>query len=279
MNTQKIWLVTGASKGLGLALVKKLLKENYQVAATTRNLQSLKDAVNYSESNFLPLEVDLINEESVDKAINNIIKKFGKIDIVVNNAGYGQAGTLEELSDKESRKNFDVNVFGALNIIRRIMPLFRSKKSGHIINIASVAGFIGNFPSFGVYCATKFALVGLTEALSAEAKAFGINATVVYPGYFRTNFLENNSFSLPKNPIREYEEARAIEKLHTDEINGNQAGDPDKAAVALIEITKSNTPPIHLFLGSDAYQFAKEKIKIIENELEKNKTLTTSTDF
>ncbi|NHN25271.1 SDR family oxidoreductase [Flavobacterium jejuense] len=279
MDTKKVWFVTGASKGLGLSIVKKLLASEYKVVATSRDVNSLINVIGNASSNFLPLQVDLLKEESVSFAINEAIKVFGKIDVVVNNAGYGQAGTLEELSDEESRKNFDVNVFGLLNVIRKVMPQLRAQKSGHIINISSVGGFIGNFPSFGVYCATKYAVVGLTEALSAEVNGFGIKATVVYPGYFRTNFLDEGSFVLPKTPITEYENARAIEKFHIDEIRGNQAGDPNKAATVLLEIAEQEKPPFHLFLGSDSYQYAKQKIEIIENELEINKTLATSTDF
>ena len=279
MDAKKVWLVTGASKGLGLSLVKKLLEKGYKVAATSSNVNHLKEAVGVESSNFLPLQVDLVSNQSVADAIANIIKSFGAIDVVVNNAGYGQAGTLEELSDEESRKNFDVNVFGALNVIRKVMPHLRAKKSGHIFNISSVAGFIGNFPSFGIYCASKYAVVGFTEALSAEAKDFGITATVVYPGYFRTNFLDEGSFNLPKNPISDYADARAIEKLHTNEIRGNQAGDPKKAANVLIEIAENENPPLHLFLGSDSYQYAKQKLEIIENEMTVNKALATSTDY
>ncbi|WP_130734062.1 SDR family oxidoreductase [Flavobacterium sp. J27] len=279
MNAKKVWFVTGASKGLGLALVKKLLENDYYVAATSRDKLALEKAVNYLGNNFLPLEVDLINEESVTNGLAAAVEKFGKIDMVVNNAGYGQAGTLEELSDEESRENFDVNVFGVLHVIRKVMPYLRENKAGHIINISSVGGFMGNFPSFGVYCATKYALVGLTEALAAEVGSLGIHATVVYPGYFRTNFLDNGSFKLPKNPIAVYTEARKLEEMHVNEIRGNQTGNPDKAADVFIAISKQEKPPLHLFLGSDSYQFAKQKIEIVTKELNANEKLATSTDY
>src|SRR5690606_6415637 len=132
---------------------------------------------------------------------------FGKIDVVVNNAGYGQIGTLEELSDEEARENFDVNVFGSLNVIRNVMPYLRKQKSGTIFNISSVGGLFGGFSGFGIYCATKFAVAGFTEALAEEVKAFGVSATVVYPGYFRTDFLANGSVKTPALPIQEYEAA------------------------------------------------------------------------
>lgn len=279
MELKKVWLVTGASKGLGLALVKKLLDSGYNVAATSRDKNVLEQAVGYSGPEFFPIEMDLINEDNVANGIEIITQYFGAIDFVVNNAGYGQAGTLEELSDEEVRTNFDVNVFGVLNVIRCVMPQLRKQQSGHIFNISSVGGFIGDFPSFGVYCATKYAVVGLSEALSAETKSLGIDTTIVYPGYFRTNFLDKGSFSLPQNPIEVYEEARQLELLHVNEINGNQAGDPKKAAEVLVEVSKQEQPPLHLFLGSDSYQYAKQKIETIQNELKTNEVLATSTDY
>jgi NAD(P)-dependent dehydrogenase (short-subunit alcohol dehydrogenase family) len=192
MNNQKVWFVTGASKGLGLSLVKQLLNKGYNVAATSRNVADLEGAVGKSES-FLPLAVNITDEQSVTDAISQTISLFGKIDVVVNNAGYGLVGGLEELSDAEARANFDVNVFGSLNVIRAAMPHLREQKSGHIFNISSIGGFTGNFPGFGIYCATKFAVQGFTESLAAEIKSFGVKATIVSPGYFRTNFLAADS--------------------------------------------------------------------------------------
>ncbi|MCF2444086.1 SDR family NAD(P)-dependent oxidoreductase [Dyadobacter sp. CY345] len=280
MENQQVWFVTGASKGLGLVLVQQLLKAGHQVAATSRTKQDLITATGSEQSeNFLPLEVTLTNEESVKNAISATVAKFTKIDVVVNNAGYGQVGTLEELSDSEARRNFDVNVFGSLNVIRYVMPHFRAQHSGKIFNIASVGGFFGNFPGWGIYCATKFAVAGFTESLAAEVKPFGISATVVYPGYFRTNFLSKESLTVPANPIPEYTEVRAGQEAHENEINGNQAGDPEKGAEVLIRIASEQNVPVHLFLGQDAYDMAALKIKTIESDLENWKDLATSTNF
>ena len=278
MDTRKVWLVTGASKGLGLSLVKTLLNHGYRVAATSRSLDALESAVGRHED-FLPLQVDLMNEESVDSGITQVLNTFGQLDVVVNNAGYGQNGTLEEISDQEARQNFDVNVFGLLNVVRKSMPHLRAQQSGHIFNIASVAGLLGNFPGFGIYCATKFAVVGLTEALSAEAESFGIKTTLVYPGYFRTEFLSDDSLKLAKNRMDIYAQARASERLHKEEISGNQLGDPDKAAEVLIQVSESENPALHLFLGSDAYGMAHQKLETLETALETNKELSYSTDF
>lgn len=278
MDTKKVWLVTGASKGLGLVLVKKLLSHGYRVAATSRSLNALENAVG-KHHNFLPLQVDLVDEESVEDGISKVLDTFGRIDVVVNNAGYGQNGTLEELTDDESRQNFDVNVFGMLNIVRKVMPHLREQQSGHIFNISSIAGMVANFPGFGIYCATKFAVVGLTEALSAEAKPFGINATVVYPGYFRTEFLSDDSLNLAKNRMDVYTEARESERMHKEEIAGNQLGNPEKAAEVLFEVAESENPTLHLFLGSDSYNMAQDKLKSLEMALESNEVLSHSTDF
>jgi NAD(P)-dependent dehydrogenase (short-subunit alcohol dehydrogenase family) len=149
METKKVWLVTGASKGLGLSLVKRLLNEGYPVAATSRDVKTLSEEVGHPGASFLPLQMELVNEESVAKGVAEIIQTFGTIDVVVNNAGYGQLGTLEELSDQEARQNFDVNVFGSLNVIRQVMPHFRAKKSGMFFNISSIVGFLGTFPGWG----------------------------------------------------------------------------------------------------------------------------------
>ena len=278
MDAKKVWLVTGASKGLGLSLVKKLLNEGCKVAATSRTVERLEKEVGAS-ANFLPLDVNVTDEQSVRNAILKAIETFGGIDVVVNNAGYIQFGTLEELSDGEVRQNFDTNVFGALNVIRSVMPHFRNKKSGHIINISSIAGLIGTFPGCGIYSATKFALVGLTESLSVEAKEFGVKATIVYPGYFRTNFLDKGSLSLPRKPIADYTSARYSEQWHETEMNGKQLGNPDKAAVAFIRLAESENPPLHFFMGSDAFGMAYNKIEVLQNELAANETLGKSTDF
>ena len=278
MDTKKVWLVTGASKGLGLALVKKLLDQGYRVAATSRSLAALESAVGI-QHNFLPLQVDLMSEASVASGISKTVETFGSLDVVVNNAGYGQNGTLEELTDAESRENFDVNVFGLLNVVRKAIPILRKQGAGHIFNIASIGGMVANFPGFGIYCATKFAVVGLTETLSEEVKPFGINTTLVYPGYFRTEFLTSDSLHLAANRMDIYAQAREFERLHIEEISGNQLGDPEKAAEALIEVAESDDPMFHLFLGSDSYAMAENKLKTLENALLASKELSYSTDF
>jgi len=279
METRKVWLVTGASKGLGLTLVKKLLQENYCVVATTRSAKSLIEEIGNASEVFLPIEVNLTDNSEVKAAVEKSMAHFGKIDVVVNNAGYGHIGTLEELSDEEARENFDVNVFGSLNVIRNVMPYLRKQKSGVIFNISSVGGLFGGFAGWGIYCATKFAVAGFTEALAEEAKAFGVSATVVYPGYFRTDFLAGGSVKTPNLAIEEYEDARQSEAAHLNSINGNQPNDPEKAADVLIAISKEDNPPVHLLLGTDAYDMAKNKADLLNKDIEQWKSYTLSTGF
>ncbi|MEP2056451.1 MAG: SDR family oxidoreductase, partial [Maribacter litoralis] len=214
MNTKKVWFITGASKGLGLILTKKLLLQGYNVASTSRNKQSLIKEIGEENEKFLPIEMDLTGNKNVKKAIETTISHFGRIDVLVNNAGYSQIGTLEELSEKEVKDNFKVNVFGSLNVIRNATQYLRKQKSGHIFNIASIGGYTGNFAGFGIYCSTKFAVAGFTEALAEEMKSFGVYTTLVYPGYFRTNFLSEGSVKTPNNPIEDYKTAREMELAH-----------------------------------------------------------------
>jgi NAD(P)-dependent dehydrogenase (short-subunit alcohol dehydrogenase family) len=279
MSNKKVWLVTGASKGLGLALVKKLVKDGYRVAATSRDTNVLNAKIGVDNPNFMALEMDLVHNSSVAKSIEKIIHKFGTIDVVVNNAGYGQLGTLEELTDEEARENFDVNVFGVLNVIRNVMPHFRKNKSGAFFNISSIAGFLGTFPGWGIYNATKFAVAGLTEALSAEAKSLGVSSTIVYPGYFKTNFLLQGSLRKATHPIIDYKEARDLEVIHDQQIIGNQPGDPDRAAAVFIKVAECKERPLHLFLGSDAFGMANSKMEAVQNEMKAYESLTKSTDF
>ncbi|MCF2505848.1 oxidoreductase [Dyadobacter sp. CY107] len=279
METDKIWFVTGASKGLGLTLVQKLLASGNKVAATSRSLEDLQKAVGNDSPQFLPLATNLKSEASVQEAIEKTVAHFGRIDVVVNNAGYGLLGSVEELSDSEVRDNFEVNVFGIFTVIRKAMPYLRAQRSGHILNISSIGGFMGGFPGFGAYCATKFAVNGLSESLAEEVRAFGVHVTIVEPGYFRTNFLTDSSIGLPKIQIEDYKEVRDSQNAHQNEINGKQPGDPEKAADAMIRIVSEANPPMNLFLGSDAFAIANGKIAAVQKELADWQDLTVSTDF
>lgn len=276
----QVWLVTGASKGLGLVLVKNLLAKGYRVAATSRNAEQLTKAVGVTDTAlFLPLETDMTSDASVSESVQKAHVHFGRLDALVNNAGYGQIGAVEELTEEEVSKNFEVNVFGTIRTIRNSMAYMRQNGSGHIFNISSVGGFSANFAGWGIYCATKFAVSAISEALSAEAKEFGIQVTNVYPGYFRTGFLSNESIGLPEKPIAAYSETRKSQEIHTKEINNNQTGDPEKAADVLISVFEYNQPPLHLFLGPDAYETAKLKMQKINDDMDQWQTVAAATNF
>ncbi|RNI30140.1 SDR family NAD(P)-dependent oxidoreductase [Rufibacter immobilis] len=278
-QTKKVWFITGASKGIGLSLTRQLLQQGHMVAATSRSVAQLQEAVGVSTNQFLALPMNLPNEESVAQALAKTMETFGQIDVVVNNAGYGHLGSLEELSDQEARQNFEVNVFGTLNVIRKALPYLRRQGSGHIFNISSIAGLSGSFPGFGIYCATKFAVNGLTEALAEEVAPFGIKVTLVMPGYIRTNFLTDSSLVTPQAPMPEYANAREMQALHQEQINGNQPGDPEKVVAALIQTAAAENSPLHLLLGSDAYEFANAKLNSLEQEFAQWERVTQSVGF
>jgi NAD(P)-dependent dehydrogenase (short-subunit alcohol dehydrogenase family) len=277
MGMKKVWFITGASKGLGLSLVHQLLKAGQYVAATSRNIDELKKAVTAEAAKFLPLAVNLADEKSVEDAIKATIAKFERIDVVINNAGYGIGGSIEELSDEETRNSFDVNVFGTLNVIRKASPYLRAQRAGHIINIASIAGIAGA-TGWAVYAATKSAVIALSEVSAEDLKEFGIKVTVVAPGAFRTSFLTPDSLILAANPIAEYEEVRAIHAKYLN-MDGQQIGDPEKAAAAMISLASMPNPPVHLLLGNDAFQRANSKVESLTKEFKDWKAITISTDF
>jgi NAD(P)-dependent dehydrogenase (short-subunit alcohol dehydrogenase family) len=276
MSTQKVWFITGASKGLGLSLVKQLLKGGYPVAATSRNVRELSDAVGVDER-FLPLAVDLTKEDSVADGISKAVERFGRIDVVVNNAGYGIGGSVEELTDEETRASFDVNLFGTVNVIRKAMPYLRAQGSGHIINISSIGG-INASSGWALYSAAKFAVVGLSEALATDVAEFGVKVTVVAPGAFRTSFLTDESLTIAKHPLDAYTAVRATHKRFKA-MDGTQAGDPEKAAAAMIRIAQEENPPLYLLLGQDAYDRAIRQVDELKRTFEANKELTVSTGF
>jgi NAD(P)-dependent dehydrogenase (short-subunit alcohol dehydrogenase family) len=178
MNTdKKVWFITGASKGLGLALTKLLLSKGDKVASTSRNIEEFTKNITEHQENFLPLEVDITADESVKNAVKQAVDKFGRLDVIVNNAGYSLVGSMEEISDEEFRRTIDVNLFGTVNVIRAAMPYLRQQQSGHIINISSNAGYVG-FANASSYNAAKFAVIGISEALALETKPFGLQVTL-----------------------------------------------------------------------------------------------------
>jgi len=277
-NKRKTWFITGASQGIGLILAKQLLAGGYNVAATARNLETLQNAVGVASPQFLPLQADLPDEKSVKLAVDSAIAHFGSIGVLVNNAGYGLIGGIEESSAKEVQASFDVNVFGLLNVTRAVLPHMRSAKSGHIFNLSSVFGLIAG-AGWGIYCGSKFAVEGISEALAQEVKPFGIHVTLIEPGYVRTNFLKSTSIAVPENPIPEYTAIAEEKRKHQQDVPGTQIGNPEKVAQAIVKVSQLGEPPLRLLLGSDALQFANYKIQMLQDGIEANKEITLSTDF
>ncbi|HTD39446.1 MAG TPA: SDR family NAD(P)-dependent oxidoreductase [Mucilaginibacter sp.] len=278
MNTSKVWYVTGASQGLGLTLVKKLLDHGYRVAATSRDAHALSRAVGLIDKDrFLPLVVDLNNMDCIDESIQQTLAAFGRIDVVVNNAGYGMAGTVEEITEQDIKNIFNVNVLATINVVKRVLPVLRSQRSGYIINMGSVAGFVGA-PGWSVYSATKAAVAAFSEVIALDVKEFGIKVTVVEPSGFRTGFLTKDSLALTPSKIEGYEAVKNTQDRYLS-ANGQQPGDPDRAAEIFIELAESSEPPMHLFLGADAYKRASEKLSTMSAELEQWKSTTIGADF
>ncbi|QJB39374.1 SDR family oxidoreductase [Chitinophaga oryzae] len=278
MQTSKVWYITGASQGLGLSLVKQLLRAGHRVAATSRNAGLLQEATGIiDKTRFLPLTVNLTNPDSIDDSIRQTIAAFGRIDVVVNNAGYGMAGTVEEAREQDIRDIININVVAAIEVTKRILPLLREQRDGYIINIGSVAGFAGA-PGWAVYSATKAALAAFSEVLALDVAEFGIRVTVIEPAGFRTGFLTENSLSYTAPRIAGYEAVRKTQERYLA-MNGRQPGDPEKAAAIFIALAERPDPPLHLFLGEDAYLRAAKKINDMSAELEQWKQTTISADF
>ena len=263
---------------MGLILVKKLLENGYRVAATSRDAHTLSQAVGLIDKDrFLPLAVDLNNLDCIDESIQQTLATFGQIDVVVNNAGYGMAGTVEEISEQDIRNIFNVNVFATIDVVKSVLPVMRKQQSGYIINIGSVAGFVGA-AGWSVYSATKAAIAAFSEVIALDVKEFGIKVTVVEPSGFRTGFLTKESLALISSKIEGYEAVKNTQDRYLS-ANGQQPGDPDRAAEIFIELAESPEPPMHLFLGNDAYIRASKKLTDMSEELEQWKPITIGADF
>lgn len=276
MSTTKVWYITGASKGMGFSLTKKLLSLGHSVAATSRSVNVFKQFSEYSDR-FLELNVDLKSEQSIELSFKKTIEKFGKVDIIVNNAGYGLGGALEELTSDEINENFEVNFFAAVRVVQKVLPYLRVQRSGHIINISSIAGFAPGM-GWSMYCAAKFALSGLSEALANDLKPLGIHVTNVLPGWFRTNFAKPDSITYNKKQLQEYDYLREYhEKMNS--MDGIQLGNPDLVADAFLKVVLSQNPPVNLFLGSDAFNRAQSKIQQLNKEMSEWEAVSQSTDF
>ncbi|MFZ4860864.1 oxidoreductase [Sphingobacterium sp. Mn56C] len=276
MKNQKTWLITGASQGLGLLTVKYLLAKNQIVVATTRNRDTFEASLLESK-NLTVISLDITKEQEVEKAVHQIIGEHGRIDVLINNAGYGFLGAIEEASSSEIEKVFSVNVMGTFNMLRHVLPFMRKERNGHVINFSSASGLVST-SGFGIYNASKYAIEGLTEALKLDVEGLGIKVTLIEPGAFRTNFL-GTSLGIAKNEISDYDATAGKYKRIFHANNGKQPGNPEKAVEALVKITEMEQPPLRLLLGTDAYNRVQAKMQQLNEEFNLYKDITFSTDF
>jgi NAD(P)-dependent dehydrogenase (short-subunit alcohol dehydrogenase family) len=274
---KRVWFITGASRGIGALIAEAALADGNAVVAAGRNVSAIVERLGSSAA-LLPVALDVTDEAQVAAAVQAAIDKFGRIDVLVNNAGFGLLGAVEESTDKDVRRMYDTNVFGLLNVTRAVLPAMRAKRAGHVINISSIGGY-RSAAGFGLYCSTKFAVEGITEALHDELKPLGIHATVVEPGYFRTDFLDASSLLVAPEVIGDYDETSGAVRRKAVQINHNQPGDPKKLAAAMITLVDAPVPPLRLPLGTDTLAAIAAKNAYVLEETEAWKELAASTDF
>ena len=268
MAKEKIWLVTGASKGFGLEITKAVLASGDKVVATARKDPDKLAASLNNNPNLLVVEMDVTNQNQVDVAVNKAISKFNKLDVVVNNAGFGIIGGIEEISNEEAKKQYDTNVFGVLNVIRATLPYMRKQKSGHIINFSSLFGY-DTIPGYALYGSTKFAVEGISVGLSKELAPFGIKVTALAPGLFRTQFLDAGSYLTAANSIKDYDKTTVGQmRSSPEQLHGNQAGDPAKLAKVVVELAAVDNPPHHLPVGLDSLSTYRTSAAATSREIE-----------
>lgn len=271
----KVWLITGSSTGFGRSLSEAVLKRGDRVVATARKPEQLSELLDHYPATAKAIRLDVTDPQEVREAVNFTLDAFGRIDVLVNNAGYGVFGAVEEVSDEATRRQFETNVFGALNMMRAVLPTLRQQHSGHILNLSSVGGV--SFAGAGIYNGTKFALEGISEALAQEVATLGIKVTIVEPGAFRTDF--GRSVAVPDQQIEDYAATSGQMLTWFQEIDGKQPGDPDKAAAAMIQAVESENPPLRLALGADAVGAIAEKLESVKAELDAWKQVAIDTAF
>ncbi|MHB9837008.1 oxidoreductase [Paraburkholderia terrae] len=274
---KRVWFITGASRGLGALMAKAAIADGNAVVATGRNAAAIAERLGESSA-VLPVALDVTDEAQAKAAVKAAVEKFGRIDVLINNAGFGLLAAVEESSDADVRRIYDTNVFGLLNVTRAVLPVMRKQRSGHVINISSIVGYQAA-AGVGVYSSTKFAVEGITEALHAELKPLGIHATLIEPGFFRTDFLDTSSLLVGKDIIEDYEETSGTLRRLAVDINHNQPGDPQKLATAVVTLVDAQTPPLRLPLGTDTLKAIAEKNAYVTAETRTWEALSQSTDF
>lgn len=274
----KTWLITGANRGLGLAIARAALDGGDQVVATARAPIQITEALPGREGALRAVKLDFTEPSTVGSAVDEAIRAFGRIDVLVNNAGYGQLGAFEEVGPEAVARQFATNVFGVFDVTRSVLPVMRRQRSGHIFTVSSIAGIEGGAGS-SIYSATKHAVSGWSESLAQEVAPFGIHVTCLYPGRFRTDFLDGSSVRYGEAEIDDYKEASTQRKAALDADSHRQIGDPSKFAQVVVSLAAAKNPPIRLGTGSDAYAVFQGKAAALARSVEDWKDLVLSTDF
>lgn len=276
-NIKRVWFITGASRGLGALIAEAALADGNAVVAAGRNIAAVAERFG-DAPNVLPVQLDVTDETQARAAVAAAVARFGRIDVLINNAGFGLLGAVEEADDADVRRLYDTNVFGLLNVTRAVLPQMRAQKSGHILNISSIGGYRGA-AGYGVYSSTKFAVEGLTEALHDELAPLGIRATVLEPGYFRTDFLDASSLVRSPRVIADYAATVGAVRERASAANHQQPGDPLRLAAAMIKLVDAEQPPLRMPFGTDTLAAIASKNAHVTAETAAWAELAASTDF
>lgn len=272
-----VWFITGSSRGFGLEITRAALAAGHQVVATARKAEAVREAFPDAGDALLAVPLDVTDPRSIHAAVDAAVEGFGRIDVLVNNAGTGLLAAVEESDDAAVRAVFETNVFGPLAVQRAVLPVLRRQRSGHVINISSIVGF-GTAPGWGIYASTKFAVEGFTETLHAELAPLGIHVTLVEPGFFRTDFLDPVSLNSDIDVIDDYASTAGAMRAAVPSLNHAQPGDPAKAARAIVEIAATPEPPLRLPLGTDTLQAFDAKLDAFRKEMDTWRHIALSTD-
>ncbi|XGV97829.1 MAG: oxidoreductase [Leptolyngbya sp. BL-A-14] len=277
MQTPKVWFITGASRGFGLEIARAALAAGDRVIATVRRQPAQLATALHKHPDLYVVPMDVTQEDQVQAAVKQSIARFDRIDVLVNNAGYGMVGAIEEATAAEVRKQYDTNVFGLLNVTRAVLPYLRQQKSGRIINLSSLFGYDA-VPGWGLYGSTKFAVEGLSKGLAVELAPLGIHVTAVAPGLFTTNFLSAESYVAAQTIIDDYQATVGQMRSSAETLHGNQPGDPKKFAQVILQLANTDRPPLHLPVGTDAIAMYQSSATKMAAEIEAWLPVATSTD-
>lgn len=274
---KKVWLITGCSTGFGRAIALAALQAGALVGVGARKVEDVKDIVDAYPKTAIALKLDVTNISDIQTSVTDLIDQFGAIDVLVNNAGIGYFGSIEESDEAEVRRMFEINFWGLANVTRQVLPQMRKQKSGHIINISSIGG-LKSYPTLGYYHATKYAVDGFSDALSQELASLGIRVTIIAPGGFRTDWAGRSANEATRT-IADYDATAGATTQWLRSVDGKQAGDPKRAAQAILSVTNATNPPLRLLLGTDAVEAAYEKLDLLRKDFDDWKEISEDVGF